>query len=305
MDSNSHGSDWKFAIGSSDSGAIATEMAKTEFNRLGPLNQVHIGPFSVAALSENELVDIVVDRYRQVRGETLEIFPVNAQLYVMACRDRTFRECLAKAGVLCADGVPIVWACKWIAKKAVSRVAGVDLLETICASAAKHGLPVFFLGGRPGMAQASAEMLVARYPGLRIAGISCPPFGFDSTETGLAAVQDEIRSVSPAIVFVALGAPRQELFIQRYIRPLGVPVAMAVGGSFEMIAGAVPRAPQWMRNVGLEWLFRFAQEPRRLARRYLVGNTVCLGLILLHKVKLGWRAASPGGDAQERVSEIG
>jgi N-acetylglucosaminyldiphosphoundecaprenol N-acetyl-beta-D-mannosaminyltransferase len=107
-----------------------------------------------------------------------------------------------------------------------------------------------------------------------VAGVNCPPAGFLDQPEVLAAVLASISSAVPAILFVALGAPQQEYFIQRYIRPMGVPVAMGVGGSFEMIAGVRQRAPQWMRRAGMEWIFRWAQEPKRLARRYLVGNSL-------------------------------
>jgi N-acetylglucosaminyldiphosphoundecaprenol N-acetyl-beta-D-mannosaminyltransferase len=148
---------------------------------------------------------------------------------------------------------------------------------------------VFFMGGRPGTAQATASILAAKYPGMVIAGVSCPKYGFELSKETLTPVLDEICEAKPHVLFLALGAPKQEFFIGEHIRPLRIPLAVGIGGSFELLAGETHRAPQWMQDAGLEWAFRFAQEPLRLWRRYLLGNVEFLWGLGRWRFKLALR----------------
>jgi len=231
-----------------------------------------IGPLRINPLSMTRLVDKLIGHC--FGDETQHVITANAQFYVMAEEDERFRACVNQADYVCADGASVVMACKWLRSLSVARVAGVDLIPKLCEAAAPLGLPVFFLGGKEGTAERSAALLANRFPGLRIAGVSCPAYGFLKNPQLLEATLNDIKEAQPAILFVALGAPQQEYFIQQHIRPLTIPVAVGVGGSFEMIAGNFRRAPVFIQRAGLEWAFRWVQEPRRLARRYLVGNTL-------------------------------
>jgi N-acetylglucosaminyldiphosphoundecaprenol N-acetyl-beta-D-mannosaminyltransferase len=203
---------------------------------------------------------------------THHVITANAQFYNLAEQREDFQACIARAEYVCADGISVVMACRLLGKASAVRVPGVELVEQLCKHAASNGLPVYFLGGKQGSAEKASAILAERYPGFEPAGMCCPEFDFEKDEQLLQAVLDDVRRVHPAIIFVALGAPRQEFFIDRYIRPLNIPVAVGVGGSFEMIAGFVHRAPGWVQAAGLEWAYRWVQEPRRLAKRYLVGN---------------------------------
>ena len=234
--------------------------------------KVSIGPMRVSVLTAEELVHRLIGH---TFGETTHhVVTANAQFYVLAEQNQTFQQCVHEAEYVCADGISVSVACRWLGKTRVARIAGVDLIPQLCRHAAQLGLPVYFLGGTLGAGKRTSQLLNDIFPNLRVAGVQCPPVGFLDQPEALAAVLADISHAGPAILFVALGAPQQEYFIQRYIRPMGVPVAMGVGGSFEMIAGVRHRAPQWMRQIGMEWLFRWAQEPKRLARRYLVGNSL-------------------------------
>jgi N-acetylglucosaminyldiphosphoundecaprenol N-acetyl-beta-D-mannosaminyltransferase len=183
-----------------------------------------------------------------------------------------FQDCLRRAEFVCADGASISIAAAALAGKRLERLTGVDLVEELCRRGCGMGLRVFLLGGRPGSADQLGKLLALRHPGLQIAGISCPPMGFEKSAGSLSAVLEEVQAARPHIVFVALGAPKQEMFIDQYLRNLKVPVAIGVGGTFEIIAGVTRRAPVVFRRLGMEWLYRLAQEPRRLWRRYLLGN---------------------------------
>jgi N-acetylglucosaminyldiphosphoundecaprenol N-acetyl-beta-D-mannosaminyltransferase len=239
-------------------------------------NFVPVGPLRIHTFNNNELMTRLVGHMLCGATKTYQVVTANAQFYNLAEQREDFRNCIANAEYVCADGISIVMACRWLASSTVSRVPGVDLVEGLCAEATKYNSPVYFLGGKAGSIQRSAEELAKKYPGFRLAGFSCPPLNFETDPFQLQAVLEDIQRVDPAVIFVALGAPRQELFIHNHIRALGTPVAVGVGGSFEIIGGVVQRAPALMQKLGLEWLFRWFQEPQRLAGRYLVGNTVFL-----------------------------
>ena len=237
-----------------------------------PMHRVDIGSIAVGEYSQTALVDEVL--HHALSGDTTrQIVTANAQFYVLAQKSRRFRECLRGADYICADGMPIVWACNSLFGGRVRRIAGVSLIERLCQRGAAHQLCVFLLGGRPGAASATAETLRRRHPGLRIAGVSCPPFGFERRDTTLQQVLDHIAAAEPHVLFVGLGAPKQEFFIDQHIRSLRVPLAIGIGGSFEILSGRLKRAPLWMQSSGLEWAYRFSQEPGRLWQRYLIGNS--------------------------------
>jgi N-acetylglucosaminyldiphosphoundecaprenol N-acetyl-beta-D-mannosaminyltransferase len=215
-------------------------------------------------------------------SKTHHVVTANAQFYNLAEQSREFRNCVAQAEYACADGISVVLACRWLGKSKVPRIAGVDLVEGLCAHTALSGFSVYFLGGNEGSAEMAAVALSRKYPGFTAAGICCPPRGFEANEVSLRPVLEDIKRVKPSILFVALGAPRQELFIHQHIRSLDVPVAIGVGGSFEMLAGRIPRAPGWMQSLGLEWAYRWSREPVRLTPRYLVGNPLFCFYVLRH-----------------------
>lgn len=184
--------------------------------------------------------------------------------------DDAFRALVEPATLRLPDGKPLVWAAGLQRTPLPERVAGSDLISTLSARAADDELSVFLLGGDPGAADQAAAVLRDRHPSLAIVGTECPPFGFEHDADYLARLQSALTQAGPDIVFVALGCPKQEKLIAR-LRPL-LPGTwfLGVGISFSFLAGSVQRAPVWMQNLGLEWVHRLAQEPGRLARRYLL-----------------------------------
>lgn len=246
-----------------------------------------IGPIEVDAQPREQIIESILDH--ALNGSlSHHVATINAQFYVLAENDPVFRDCLMRAEIVCADGASIGLAVKVLTGRQIERLAGVDLVEEVCRRGATRGLRIFLLGGRPGSAQRLAEILSDRYPGIEIAGICCPPMGFQKYAESLSAVINQIEAAQPHVAFVALGAPKQELFIDQYLRNLKIPVAVGVGGSFEIITGFTHRAPKLIQKAGFEWLYRLGQEPRRLWRRYLLGNPHFLWImgrywILRHK----------------------
>ncbi|HZJ28649.1 MAG TPA: WecB/TagA/CpsF family glycosyltransferase, partial [Solirubrobacterales bacterium] len=187
----------------------------------------------------------------------------NPELVVRAQDDEAVAEALLAADLRFPDGIGVVWAAARRGVRGLERVPGIEVAERVLEGAAREGLGVYFLGAAPGVAELAAEMSTARYPGLQVAG-SHDGYFFDA-ET--AAVVEAVRSSGAAVLLVAMGAPRQELFIYRHRDALGVPVALGVGGSFDVWSGRVRRAPAWTRVVGVEWLYRLLTDPRRLRRQ--------------------------------------
>lgn len=180
------------------------------------------------------------------------------------------REILDGADLVLADGAPLVWASRLTDRALPERVAGSDLIWSICEAAGRVGASVFLLGGAPGAAERSAEILTDRFPRLRIAGTICPPVGFDADEDQLREICATVRAADPQIVFVGLGFPKQDLLIRRLRRSAPNAAFIGVGISFSFVAGVVARAPRWIQTAGAEWLYRLWREPRRLGRRYLL-----------------------------------
>jgi N-acetylglucosaminyldiphosphoundecaprenol N-acetyl-beta-D-mannosaminyltransferase len=252
------------------------------FREVAP--RVAVGAVHIDTYSQDMLVFEAIDHALH-GASTRQIVTVNAQFYVLAQKSPQFRECLRVADYVCADGMPVVWACHFFTNRFIPRITGVDLIDKLCQRGAQHKLRVFFLGGRPDSANETARILSQRYPGIEIAGVCCPPWGFQLSHETLQPVLDQIAASNAHILFAGLGAPKQELLIHDHIRSLKVPLAIGIGGGFEILSGLFRRAPKWMQHCGLEWAFRLYQEPRRLWRRYLIGNLEFLWFLLTWRLR--------------------
>ena len=210
----------------------------------------------------------------------------NAQHVLSLQRDVDFRNIYEKAFLAVPDGVSLLWSAKFLKTPLNGRVNGTDLFEELSAVAERKGLKVFLLGGRPGAAEAAKKTLQARHPNLQIVGTHCPPYGFESQPEELASINSKIKAAAPDILFVGLGAPKQEKWIYQNYQELGVPVSLGIGVSFELVADMVQRAPLWMQKWGLEWLFRLIVEPKRLWKRYVMGNPQFMWLVIKQRLGL-------------------
>jgi N-acetylglucosaminyldiphosphoundecaprenol N-acetyl-beta-D-mannosaminyltransferase len=185
-------------------------------------------------------------------------------------RDRGFAELCEGTSLRLADGMPLIWASRLQRTPLPERAAGSDLIWPLCERAAKDGLTVFLLGGNPGASEAAADELRRRSPSLRIIGTECPAMGFESDAGYMSRLTARLQGLRPDLVFVGLGSPKQERLI-RQLRPL-LPRSwfLGIGVTLSFVGGEIRRAPTWMRRLGVEWLHRLAQEPRRLFKRYLL-----------------------------------
>lgn len=201
---------------------------------------------------------------------------INVDCVNQAYADECYRDILVTSDLRLGDGIGLRIAGRLLGSEIRENVNGTDLFPQLCAQLAARGQGLFLLGGRPGVAQAAADWAVSRHPGLRIAGTHHGYFA----EAETPAVIEEINASGAAVLLVAFGAPRQEKWIRRHLPALRVNAALGVGGLFDFYSGRIPRAPQWLREIGLEWTYRLYQEPGRMWRRYLVGNLIFLGRVL-------------------------
>jgi N-acetylglucosaminyldiphosphoundecaprenol N-acetyl-beta-D-mannosaminyltransferase len=244
--------------------------------------RVELGPVLI------DRVDLLgaVERIRAfvASGSPHQVVTVNLDFVKLADRNPGFRYAINAADLAVADGMPLVWISRLKNQALPERVAGVELVGESCALAADNGLGVFLLGAAPGVADAAARTLQARYPGLKIAGVYSPPYGPLSISENDQIIRT-IRAAAPSFLFVALGAPRQDLWICEHLERLQVPVAIGVGCVLDLLAGVVSRAPAWMRQSGLEWGYRLFNEPGRLWRRYLVDDLPMLGRLVMSSLR--------------------
>ncbi|MCP4424512.1 MAG: WecB/TagA/CpsF family glycosyltransferase [Chloroflexi bacterium] len=201
-------------------------------------------------------------------GKGHQVATVNADFAVKALRDPELRYLLQEADMATADGMPLVWGARLLGVPLEDRVTGADMVPALAERAAQKGYSIYLLGAAPGVAARAGEVLQEKNPGLNIAGICSPPYS--SILEMDRSILDDIKAAKPDILLVAFGNPKQEKWIGMYGRELGVPVMIGIGGTLDFIAGETKRAPEWMQTSGLEWVYRLAQEPRRLWRRYVV-----------------------------------
>lgn len=217
-----------------------------------------------------ETLDWMVEQVR-ARRPALVAF-VNPDCLNIAYRNGAYRKTLAHAARVLPDGIGIKLGCRILGVDLRENVNGTDLFPRLCERSAREGLRLFLLGARPGIAAAAAAAMQSRYPDLQIAGTRHGYFDAAETE----AVVEEINRSGADILLVAFGAPRQELWLAGQGERLQPPLRLGVGGLFDFYSGRMPRAPLWMREIGLEWVFRLMQEPGRMWRRYLIGNPLFL-----------------------------
>lgn len=244
-----------------------------------PLRTQLVG-VSIDCLTEAQSVDVLAVRSKDGAGT----FVVTVNLdHLRRCRKEiAYKELVSQADVVVADGMPLVWASRLQGGNQVpERVAGSSMMFSLCERAAKDGLSVFLLGGYPEeVAEEAGKALEIRYPGLKIAGTHCPAFGFEHDDEQMAAISDMLRSAAPDIVYVALGSPKQEVLIQTMREVLPKAIWIGIGISLSFAIGDVQRAPLWIQKLGLEWVHRLCQEPKRLFRRYIVDG-IPFAVILL------------------------
>ncbi|QIA28178.1 WecB/TagA/CpsF family glycosyltransferase [Thermaerobacter sp. PB12/4term] len=251
-------------------------MLHDRFYPLGrvPSLRIELLGLPLDALTFDETVRLIVDRI--ARGEPTMQVSLNAAKYVRAAEDPLLRGFIRRAHVVSPDGAGPLWAARRLGLEVPERVPGVDLMLALLPEAARHGWPVFLLGARPEVVERAAAEATRRWPGLQVAGTHHGYFRADEE----AAVVEQVRQSGARLLFVALGSPRQERFLDRWFAKTGVTYAQGVGGGFDVLAGFARRAPEWIQRAGLEGVYRMILEPRKRWRRVVVDNARFIALVL-------------------------
>lgn len=197
--------------------------------------------------------------------------------------NKELQDVYANASLILTDGKPLLWIAKWYGTPIKEKISGSDLFPLLCERAAQRGYKMFFLGAAEGVAAKAAENLKKRFEGLQVVGTYSPSFGFENKPDEMKKIKQMIQGTAPDILIVGLGCPKQEKFMYYHCKELGVPISFGLGASFDFEAGNIKRAPRWMANHGLEWLFRITQDPKRMARRYLIDDRKILGLAIKYR----------------------
>lgn len=229
-------------------------------------------------MSKTEFMNIKIDNLymnealeeieKEIKKRKTYVVTPNVDHIVRLQYDDLFLKIYNNADLVFADGKPILWISRLYNRPIKEKISGSDLFPRICGLAANKGYSLFFLGGRKGVAKIAAENLKRKYDGLNICGIYSPTYGFEKSKEEINIIIDLINHAKPDILIVGLGSPKQEKFIFENLAQMDVGISLGLGASLDFEAGAIRRAPKWMSDMGLEWLFRITQDPGRLANRY-------------------------------------
>ena len=241
--------------------------------------RIHLLNTEIDALTMDETVELIK---QYIKTDTpLHLMGVNADKINEVNDNDLMREIVNSCGIINADGASVVLASKFLGKPVPERVAGVDLMLRLCEECSKSGDSIYLLGAKQNVVEETETALLKKYPGLRILGIHNGYFRDEEWDW----IAQELKQLKPAVVFVGISSPKKEYLIEHLQQQGVTSVLMGVGGSFDVISGNIPRAPLWMQKMCLEWLFRMIQEPKRLLKRYIVGNTRFIFAVF--KEKLG------------------
>ena len=245
--------------------------------------KVNIGGVGISNLYFSDLLEILSSSIDNKEKLRVCVTPVNC--IVWANQNKALQDIYNSADFTLCDGVPIIWASRFLGNKIRERITGLDLLPNFIAASYKNDHTMFFLGAKEGVAQSLKTKCETVYPGIKIVGVYTPPMADEFSIAENQKIMEMINAVKPNILWVSLTAPKQDFWIAAHIAKLDVNIAIGVGGAFEVSAGLIQRAPVWMQKAGLEWLFRFLKEPKRLFRRYFIEAPLFFPIILKQKMK--------------------
>jgi N-acetylglucosaminyldiphosphoundecaprenol N-acetyl-beta-D-mannosaminyltransferase len=241
----------------------------------------------ISKLTLEQVIDRLEEFIRSRKPHYVAV--VNVAKIVKMRSDKALDASVRSASLIGADGVPLVWASRLLGNAVPGRVNGTDLMHRLLEKADERGYRIFFFGAQERVLREVLRRVRSEYPGVQIAGSQN---GFFKPEDEWNIVR-KIRSSRPDIIFIAFGTPKKEVWVAKYLEAMGVPVVHGVGGSFDVFAGLIPRAPIWMQRAGLEWFFRLLHEPRRMWKRYLVTNSVFVALLAKEFYRVKFRSTHP------------
>lgn len=213
------------------------------------------------------------------------VVAVNVDVIMKIEKDSLLKEATDAADMVIVDGKPLIWIAKKHKKPITEKVSGSDLVPKLCEVSAEKGYTIYILGGKEGIAEQAKTKLMERLPAIKVVGTYSPPLGFENDEEELKKINERISESKPDILLVCLGCPKQEKFVYENISKFDAKVSICAGATVDFLAGNIKRAPKWMSNHGLEWLYRFLKEPKRLFKRYFIDDIKIFKLAKKYKDK--------------------
>lgn len=240
-------------------------------------NKVQIINIFVDNLTMNDALQKIKELAQS--GVNSYVLTPNVDHIVRLENDKEFKEIYENADLVLPDGKPLIWISKLFSTPLKDKISGSDLFPKVCELASKNGFSIYLLGAAEGVATKAAFNLKRKFPDLIISGTFSPKLGFETDSEELGRIFENVKAAKPDILILGLGCPKQEKFFFKYRTNLNVPLALHFGASIDFEAGVIKRAPKWMSCIGLEWLFRFFQEPNRLFKRYFIDDMKIFSLM--------------------------
>lgn len=211
------------------------------------------------------------------------IVAINVDVVMKIENDAYLKKITDNADMVLVDGKPLVWISKWHKRPVKAKISGSDLVPLLCERAADKSYSIFIIGGKEGIAEKARKNLEKDFPGIKIVGTYAPPIGFERDSKELDRINKMISNVHPDLLIACFGCPKQEKWVYENYRKYNAKVSVCAGATVDFLAGNVNRAPKWMSNHGLEWFYRFTQEPRRMFKRYFIDDIKIIKLIRKYK----------------------
>jgi len=245
--------------------------------------KVNILGVNVSSISKDELNNLVTNCIKDKQKMQICITPVNSVL--AALKEPQVLQVYNNAEVVLCDSVPLKWASSFLNTPIQERITGLDFLPDVVELCAKNNFSIFLLGASPGVGEKLKQAILYKYPNCNVAGIYVPPFMKVFSGEENQKMIDAVNAAAPDVLLVSLTAPKQDIWIAENRFLVNASVQIGIGGAFEVMAGLAKRAPKWMQVAGLEWFYRFIQEPKRLFRRYFIEAPVFIPLVIKQKFK--------------------
>lgn len=242
------------------------------------MKKIRFGAIHADYVTRAEALDIIEQLVRS--GEGGFVVTPNIDHVVLAKNHAPLRSAYKDASLSLVDGMPLKWISQIVGEPLPEKISGSDFVKPLLQRAAKSGLRVYLLGASPGVAKIAAERLTKEIPGVEIVGVDSPPLGFDTDLELEQRAFDKMQSAAPHIVLMALGCPKQELLMHKWHQKMGQYVYLGIGASLDFVAGKLKRCPPWMAEMGMEWLFRISQDPKRLVHRYFVRDAAIWAIFI-------------------------
>ena len=234
---------------------------------------------------DNITMDDAIDTIKKMIKEKKKsyVVAINVDVIIKIEKDEYLKKIIDEANMILTDGKPLIWISKYQHKPIKEKISGSDLVPKLAEAAANDGYSIFILGGQNDVATKAKENLEKKYPNINIVGAYSPKLGFEKDEKEIKKINKLITDSKPDLLFVCLGCPKQEKWIYENIDKYDANVSICAGATVDFLAGNVKRAPKWMSNHGLEWFYRFLQEPKRLFKRYFIDDIKIIKLIKKYK----------------------